>query len=54
MDSSQLPWRLAHARALEKLGRFDEAIREAQTAQRMFPGSAESKELVDSLLKPRP
>ena len=54
LDSSQESWRLQHARALAQLGRFDEAIREAQTEQRMFPGSKEAKELLDSLLKPHP
>jgi tetratricopeptide (TPR) repeat protein len=54
LDSSQLPWRLQHAQALAAMGRFDDAIREAQTAQRLFPASKEAKELVDSLLNPHP
>jgi tetratricopeptide (TPR) repeat protein len=53
MDSSVVYWRLQHARALAALGRFDDAIREAETTRRMFPASKEAKDLLDSLLRPR-
>jgi O-antigen ligase/tetratricopeptide (TPR) repeat protein len=51
MDSSVLSWRLDHARALAMLGRFDDAIREARTAQHLYPAAKEVQVTIDWLME---